>query len=122
MYGWYGDYYLGRENNGELLASRHPPPIEYISARSLINIKIADVNLTFNATFIVPEAPTIIITVEDKNSTIVLEIVLGLLVIIIVALTFVSAYFYRGAKSERKKSKKYASLHAASKVYSMSAS
>ena len=119
MYGWYGDYYLGRENNGELLASRRPPSIEYISARSLINIKLADVNLTFNATFIVPEIPTIR-GAEDENKTIILEILLGFLVIIIVALTFVSAYFYKGAKNERKKSKKYVSLvYILLKVYLM---
>ena len=111
MYGWYGNYYLGRDNNGELVTSRRPPSVEYISSRSLKSIMIADEILTFNATQVVPDTPPFIVVENKNNIVIILEIALGCLSSIIVALFIIFICFYRGMKKKRRNVKKYVSLN-----------
>lgn len=107
MYGWYGSYYLGRDNSGELLTSRRPPAVEYINATSIKDITINDI-LTFNATLVVSEAPSVTTIVESKDNTvIILEIALGILSSIIVALIVVFVYVYRKIRQKSSRSSKY---------------
>ena len=103
MYGWYGNYYLGRDNNGELLISRRPPSVKYISARSLKTITIEDDTLTFNATIVVVDTPDDVVV---KNRVLILEIALGALSSTFVASIIVFIVFYRRLKKEQKKSER----------------
>ena len=90
LYGWLGDYDLGIENNGELLSDKHPSHVNYISAKSLLDnleqVMVADDNLTFNATFIIPNEPPKCVEPDSEDSNIILEIALGVLSAIILLL------------------------------------
>lgn len=103
MYGWYGNYYLGRDNYGELLTNRRPPSVEYISARNLNSITIDDETLTFNATIVVLDTPDVTVV---ENRVLILQIALGALSSTFVVFIIVFIVFYQRLKKKQRKSER----------------